>query len=220
MEWERLSVFLNLLIPKLPSPREDDLSEGILQTIDLDSYRNEAQEAISIKLNDEDAEIGPVPAGSVGRIVEPEMDPLSQIISSFNEQFGNIQWSNADNVRCQILQLPVMVSQDKTYQNAMRNSDEQEARTESERALQKGIISIMADNMELFKQFQDNPSFRNWLTDMVFGLTYNKEGKAYTPPEEPVRAKRAKSGDIEYVTEDRQALRVTAESGPPYGKKI
>ncbi len=220
VEWERLSVFLNLLIPKLPSPREDDLSEGILQTIDLDSYRNEAQEAISIKLNDEDAEIGPVPSGSTGRIAEPEMDPLAQIISSFNEQFGNIQWSNADNVRRQILQLPVMVSQDKTYQNAMRNSDEQEAKTDIGKALKEVINSIMMDNMELFKQFQDNPSFRNWLTDMVFGLTYNKEGKAYTPPEEPVRAKRAKSGDIEYVTEDRQALRVTAESGPPYGKKI
>lgn len=220
VEWERLSVFLNLLIPKLPSPREDDLSEGILQTIDLDSYRNEAQEAISIKLNDEDAEIGPVSSGSTGRIAEPEMDPLSQIIYSFNEQFGNIQWSNADNVRRQILQLPVMVSQDKTYQNAMRNSDEQEAKTDIGQALEKVINSIMMDNMELFKQFQDNPSFRNWLTDMVFGLTYNKEGKAYTPPEESVRAKRAKSGDIEYVTEDRQALRVTAESGPPYGKKI
>ena len=28
-DWERLSIFLNLLIPKLPSPREDDLSQGI-----------------------------------------------------------------------------------------------------------------------------------------------------------------------------------------------
>ena len=27
-----------------------------------------------------------------------------------------------------------------------------------ERALQQVIFSIMADNMELFKQFQDNPS--------------------------------------------------------------
>lgn len=42
---------------------------------------------------------------------------------------------------------------DEKYQNAMKNSDEQEARTESERALQKVIFSIMADNMELFKQF-------------------------------------------------------------------
>ena len=34
------------------------------------------------------------------------------------------------------------------------------------------MFSIMADNMELFKQFQDNPSFKKWLSDMVFNLTY------------------------------------------------
>ena len=64
----------------------------------------------------------------------------------------------------------------------MKNSDEQEARTESERALQQVIFSIMSDNMELFKQFQDNPSFKKWLTDMVFNLTYNKEGISYEAP--------------------------------------
>lgn len=182
VEWEKLSIFLNLLIPKLPSPRDDDLSEGILQTIDLSSYRNEAQEAISIKLEDADAEIAPVPAGKVGHIVEPEMDLLSKIIMDFNDMFGNINWNDADNVQRQILAIPEMVSKDKKYQNAMRNSDEQEARTESERALQQVIFSIMADNMELFKQFQDNPSFKKWLSDLVFNLTYNPEGKEYVMP--------------------------------------
>lgn len=180
--WEKLSIFLNLLIPKLPSPQTDDLSEGILAAVDLDSYRNEAREAVAIRLEDEDAEIAPVPTGKVGHIVEPEMDPLSHIISEFNDMFGNIQWNDADNVQRQLLQIPAMVSRDEKYRNAMKNSDEQEARTESERALQQVIFSIMADNMELFKQFQDNPSFKKWLTDMVFNLTYNKEGKSYEVP--------------------------------------
>lgn len=180
--WEKLSIFLNLLIPKLPSPQTDDLSEGILAAVDLDSYRNEAREAVAIRLEDEDAEIAPVPTGKVGHIVEPEMDPLSHIISEFNDMFGNIQWNDADNVQRQLLQIPAMVSHDEKYRNAMKNSDEQEARTESERALQQVIFSIMADNMELFKQFQDNPSFKKWLTDMVFNLTYNKEGKSYEAP--------------------------------------
>ena len=179
VEWEKLSIFLNFLIPKLPSPRDDDYSEGILSTIDLDSYRNEAQQAISIKLEDEDAEIAPIPAGKIGYIIEPEMDLLSKIIMNFNDMFGNIEWKDADNVQRQILEIPSMVSMDEKYQNAMKNSDEQEARTESERALQKVIFSIMSDNMELFKQFQDNPSFRKWLSDLVFNLTYNTEGKPY-----------------------------------------
>ena len=40
-EWEKLSIFLTFLVPKLPAPREDDLSKGILEAIDMDSYRVE-----------------------------------------------------------------------------------------------------------------------------------------------------------------------------------
>lgn len=180
--WERLSIFLNLLIPKLPSPRKDDLSQGILESIDLESYRNEARESMSIKLEDSDFEAAPVPAGKVGHIVEPEMNLLSVILSDFNDMFGNINWKDADNVHRQILEIPTMVSKDEKYQNAMKNSDEQSARLESERALQQTIFSIMADNMELFKQFQDNSSFKKWLSDLVFNLTYNKDGKVYNVP--------------------------------------
>lgn len=205
--WEKLSIFLNLLIPKLPSPQTDDLSEGILAAVDLDSYRNEAREAVAIRLEDEDAEIAPVPTGKVGHIVEPEMDPLSHIISEFNDMFGNIQWNDADNVQRQLLQIPAMVSRDEKYRNAMKNSDEQEARTESERALQQAIFSIMADNMELFKQFQDNPSFKKWLTDMVFNLTYNKEGKSYEVP-----------GNCQYSIPEQKGGMV-AERKPDAGEK-
>ncbi len=212
VEWEKLSIFLNLLIPKLPSPRDDDLSEGILSTIDLDSYRNEAQEAVSIKLEDEDAEIAPVPAGKVGHIVEPEMDLLSKIIMDFNDMFGNINWNDADNVQRQILAIPEMVSRDKKYQNAMRNSDAQEARTESERALQQVIFSIMADNMELFKQFQDNPSFKKWLSDLVFNLTYNPEGKEYVMPD-------ASHKTVKYEFPPQQETLMVAEEQAPYGDK-
>lgn len=181
-DWERLSIFMNLLIPKLPSPRDDDFSEGILDVIDLDSYRLEAQECMSIELKDADAEVPPVPAGKAGHIINPEMDLLSVILNDFNDMFGNISWNDADNVRRQILEIPAMVSRDEKYQNAMKNSDEQSARLESERALQQVIFAIMADNMELFKQFQDNPSFKKWLSDLVFNLTYNKDGKPYEMP--------------------------------------
>ena len=151
---------------------------------------------ISIKLEDQDAEIAPVPAGKAGHIVEPEMDLLSRIIADFNDMFGNINWNDSDNVQRQILRIPEMVSRDKKYQNAMKNSDAQSARLESERALQQVIFSIMADNMELFKQFQDNPSFRKWLSDLVFNLTYNPEGKEYNmpgPDQNPV--------DLDYPTQ-------------------
>ena len=143
-DWERLSIFLHLLIPKLPSPKVDDLTQGIYETIDLESYRNEARDSMSIVLEDEDTEIAPVPTGGGGHIINPEMDLLSAILLEFNDLFGNIQWNDKDNVRRQILEIPGMVSKDEAYQNAMRNSDEQSARMESERALQQVIFAIMA----------------------------------------------------------------------------
>ena len=202
-EWEKLSIFLNLLIPKLPSPRNDDFSEGILDVIDLDSYRLEAQESMSIKLEDVDAEVAPVPAGSTGHVVNPEMDLLSIILNDFNDMFGNIDWKEPDNVRRQIIAIPDMVAKDEKYQNAMKNSDKQNARMESERALQQVIFSVMADNMELFKQFQDNPSFKKWLSDMVFNMTYDpKVGSKIVKYPEP-----------------QSTVSMVAEEPAPYGMK-
>ena len=98
-DWEKLSIFLNFLIPKLPAPKEEDLSKGILETIDMDSYRVEKQAAMKIQLPDEDAEIGPVPTSGGGSKPEPELDRLSNILKTFNEQFGNIAWTDADRDR-------------------------------------------------------------------------------------------------------------------------
>jgi type I restriction enzyme R subunit len=114
-EWEKLSIFLTLLLPKLPSPKDEDFSAGILDAIDLDSYRNEAQAMLSIQLEDADAEVDPVPTGSAGGRQAPEFDLLTNILSTFNDLFGNIDWKDADNVRAQIQRIPGMVSQDVAY---------------------------------------------------------------------------------------------------------
>ncbi|PKQ07580.1 MAG: hypothetical protein CVT71_00985, partial [Alphaproteobacteria bacterium HGW-Alphaproteobacteria-10] len=92
--WEKLSIFLNVLTPKLPAPEEQDLSKGILEAIDMDSYRVEAQATMAIVLPDADAEIGPVPTAGGGGRPEPELDLLSNILKIFNEMFGNIEWKD------------------------------------------------------------------------------------------------------------------------------
>jgi type I restriction enzyme R subunit len=172
-EWEKLSIFLNFLTPKLPAPQEDDLSKGILDAIDMDSYRAEKQATVRIQLPDQDAEIEPVPIGVGGHKPEPEMDHLSAIISAFNDQFGNIQWVDADRVRELITtDIPQKVASDTAYQNAMKNSDKQNARIELDRALKHVMTSIINDDTELFKQYSDNESFRKWFTDKMFEMTY------------------------------------------------
>ena len=172
-EWEKLSIFLNFLVSKLPAPVEQDLAKGILEAIDMDSYRVEKQAAVKIQLPDADAEIEPVPTSGGGRKPEPELDRLSNIIKTFNDQFGNIPWTDADRVHKLITEdIPNRVAADTAYQNAKKNSDKQNARIEHDKALARVMTAVLKDDTELFKQFMDNESFRRWMTDTVFGLTY------------------------------------------------
>jgi type I restriction enzyme R subunit len=171
--WEKLSIFLNFLVPKLPAPVEEDLSQGILEAIDMDSYRVEKQAAVKIQLPDADGEIGPVPTSEGGHPPEPELDRLSNILRSFNDQWGNITWSDGDRIRRLIsMDIPAQVAADPAYRNAQRNSDKENARIEHDRALMRVMNDVIKDDTELFKQFFDNESFRAWLQSTVFGLTY------------------------------------------------
>ena len=173
-EWEKLSIFLNFLIPKLPAPEEDDLSKGILETIDMDSYRVEKQAAVAIQLEDSDSEIGPVPTSAGGGKPEPELDLLSNIVGAFNEEFGDIDWDDVDRVRRMITEeIPDRVAADTAYQNAIANSDKQNARIEHDKVLGRVIVNLMRDDTQLFKQFNDNEQFKRWLGETVFALTYS-----------------------------------------------
>ena len=177
--WEKRSIFLNNLIRKLPAPQEEDLSRGILDVIDMDSYRVEKQAMQKILLPDEDAEIGPVPTSGGGQRPEPELDQVSNIIRAFNDHFGDIPWEDADRVRQLITEtIPSRVAEDTAFRNAQRNSDPENARIEHDKALLRVMTSLMNDDTKLFKQFMDNEGFKRWLTDTVYGLACDRAGAA------------------------------------------
>ena len=169
-EWEKLSIFLNFLIPKLPAPKEEDLSRGILETIDMDSYRAERKAAMKIALADEDAEIGPVPTSGGGRKPEPELDRLSNILKTFNDQFGTL-FTDADRVVKRIREdIEPKVAADPAYQNARKNTPNA-VDIELNAALKRVITPLFKDDTEFFKQFFQNESFKRFVTDMVSTLT-------------------------------------------------
>ena len=175
--WEERSIFLNFLIPKLPSPVEEDLSKGILETIDMDSYRVEKRAMRGIMLEDQNAEIGPVPGVGGGGKGEVEIDRLSAIIEQFNDLFGGIDWADEDRVRQMItVDIPGMVAEDTAFQNARENSDRENARIEHDRVLRRVMMGIMKDDTELFRQFSDNEDFKRWLGGVVFEVAYEGVG--------------------------------------------
>lgn len=171
-EWEKLSIFLTFLVPKLPAPKEDDLSKGILEAIDMDSYRTEKQETMKIILADADAEIEPVPVGGGGGRPQPDMDKLTNILKSFNEQFGTL-FTDVDRVAKRIQEdIAPKVAADQAYQNAKQNTPNT-ARLEHDKALSRVMLSLLKDDTEAYKQFVENESFKRFVSDMVFHMTFD-----------------------------------------------
>ncbi len=123
----------------------------------MDSYRVEKQSTIRVQLADEDAEIDPLSATGGGYSPEPELDRLSNILKTFNDQFGDIPWEDEDRVRRLITEeIPTKVAGDTAYRNARENSDRQNARIEHDEALKRVMTAVLNDDMQLFKQFTDN----------------------------------------------------------------
>ena len=175
VEWEKLAIFLNLLILKLPSPEGEDFTKGLLDDVELESYRAQAKEAIRIQLDNENGEVDPIPVGTNVGINVPELDTLTSILKEFHEIFGNIEWTDEDKIKKQIQDLFESVDLDEQYMNARRYSDAQNARTESDRAIREVLNASMKSGIELYREVQNNPSFRKWLFDSVFNATYNPD---------------------------------------------
>ena len=169
-EWEKLSILLNLLTPKLPAPREEDLAKGILEAIDMDSYRVEKKAALKIALADMDAEIDPVPTDASGHKSEPELDRLSNILKTFNDQFGTL-FTDTDRVAKRIRDdIAPQVATDAAYRNAKENTPHT-ARMAHDQALAKVMQHLLKDDTQVYKQFVENESFKRFVGDMVYAIT-------------------------------------------------
>ena len=171
--WEKLSIFLNFLIPKLPAPEEQDLTLGILEAVDMDTYRTEKQATVRIAVEDEDAEIDPVQTERGGGVQEPLMEFLSTILDEFNKTWGN-SFSNPDQVSEIIKHMPDRVNEDEAYQNAKMHSDRQNARVEHDAALRRQVTAMLRDNTELYKKYTEDHAFQDDLNEMIFRLTYQQ----------------------------------------------
>lgn len=176
VEWEKRAIFLDNLVPKIPAPAEDDLAAGILENIDLESYRAEKQIAMKIVLEDEDGSLEPAPSAGGGHKAEPELEKLSEIVKSFNDHFGSIAWEDKDRIQRRITEeIPRIVAEDEAYRHAQANDDPVNARVEMNRALSNAMFGLISDETQLFKAFQDNDSFKRWLEEAVFKATYQKK---------------------------------------------
>ena len=168
-EWEQLWWYLKFLVPKLFIEDTDDLADGILESIDMDSYRPSKETTKDISLDDTPGEIDPIPVDVKGGKPEPELDTLENILSVFNQRFGDIEWSDKDKVR-KILteQLPAEMKAHKETMNAVKFSDKQNAKITSDKKLEEIMQQYLFSQTEVFKKFTEDQDFQRRYKEFIF----------------------------------------------------
>jgi hypothetical protein len=162
--WERLSIFLSFLTPRLPAPKDDEgsISEEILRAIDLDSYRAEQKKAIDLALEDDEAVLENPDPRAGGLPPEAEKDLLSHILQTFNEIFADADFTDADRV-AKHMSGPVMdaLVGDEGLRQIAASTDEQNQRIAFSDALDKIVNANWQDNYEVLQRLGDDPQFRD-----------------------------------------------------------
>jgi len=176
---ERLYIFLNHLQNKILREQGEDLSQGVLDTIDLDSYRLQKQGEFRITLHQGDELM---PASEMGNgVSEPELELLSNIVKAFNDRFGT-QFTNEDKVRKMTADLMQDVKDDKAAMDninaSLSKNDLQNAQITFTDILKDKMINHIDTNFEVFKEYNDNPEFKAFLAGQMFRILINDLGKS------------------------------------------
>jgi hypothetical protein len=121
--------------------------------------------------------LDPVPTDGGGRKPEPELDRLSNILKTFNDNFGTL-FADTDRVAQRIRDdIAPKVAADKAFQNA-RDNTPHTARMAHDQALGKVMQILLKDDTQVYKQFVENESFRRFVDDRVYQLTSGaKQGR-------------------------------------------
>lgn len=167
-EWEKQYIFYSLLVKKLPKLKIDDFTEGLIDNIDFDKYRIVKEEERQIVLENENAEVAPVPVGhGTGKPV-PEMEALSTIVKDFNELFGNIGWKNRDEVQRQINELPARIAGSVDFANAVKNGDSQVAQITFNDDMIAIVAAMLEEKTEFVQIYFGNKDFQNFVNARVY----------------------------------------------------
>jgi type I restriction enzyme, R subunit len=176
---ERLSIFLNHLQNKLGGETPLDLAQGILDNIDMDSYRLQLEASVNIVM-EQGKELEPMPTTMRGGGSEAEIDRLSSILQTFNERYGT-QFEAADKLRRMAEDIANDVAKNEELVNSLKFSDEQNARITSDSVAQKELLKHVTTNFDFYKLITDNKEAKEDFNAMMFGMVkeiFNRAARA------------------------------------------
>ncbi len=182
--WERLYWFLKFLIPKIRPEGEDDGAAGILEAVDLESYRltRVTTDDIALQGGQEINPASPIVSAKQG---DDDFADLAEILRQFNERFGIDSWTDDDKVKRFLFeQLPASFTQDQATVTTINNSDRQNARITSDKKVEDLMQEVIFTYTDLYKKFSDDKDFKRQYLDFIFDRMWQQSNNQ--PPGQPV----------------------------------
>ncbi len=183
--WEQLWWYLKYLLPKLTIKENEDLAQGILESIDMDSYRPAKRGTEKISLVEDPGFVTPIPVGVGGAKSTLELDTLENILNAFNQRFGDIDWTDKDKVN-EILtqQIPADMKADLKIMDAINTSpDKQNAKISSDKKVEELMQQYLFTQTEIFKKFSTDQDFQRRYKEFIFDTLWTQQSKQ--PPINP-----------------------------------
>ncbi|WP_348679392.1 type I restriction endonuclease subunit R [Alcanivorax profundi] len=169
--WEKLFWFLKFLIPKLKvkDPNADSIDE-LLESVDLSSYglqRVKLNQTIGLDQGETEVDPqNPNPRGGHGG--EQQMDPLEDIVRSFNERWFQGWSATPEEQRVKFVNIAESIRQHPDFKKKYQdNPDPHNRKLAFEKMLKEVMLQRRKDELELYKLFAADPSFKAaWMKSM------------------------------------------------------
>ena len=175
--WEQLWWYLKYLFPKLTIDEDEDLTEGIIESIDMESYQPSKQGTENIMMEADPGFVTPIPVGVVGGKSILELDTLENILNVFNQRFGDIDWTDKDKVN-EILtqQIPADMKADGKIMDAINTSlDKQNAKISSDKKVEELMQQYLFTQTEIFKKFSTDQDFQRRYKEFIFDTLWKHQ---------------------------------------------
>lgn len=168
---EQFYEYLRNLVKKLPRTK-DPLPTELLDYIDLSSIAISKGKKASIGLVDTETELDPMSSNSRSGKLPDELERLSLIVKSINEQFGLPEGMEEDGM--------LLVSRIKNREDvkkAIQNNPKGAAHEHFKQAMQDELMKMFSERADFYKKLDEDVALKDTIAEKIFEEMYASSKK-------------------------------------------
>ena len=171
-DWEKLYVFLRLLVMKLPRKGQEPV-ENLMSLVDLEYFKLEKVYEGQIGLRDEKGELPGILVG-VSKPDEEEEDLLSRIIQGVNDKFGT-EFSDEDKINLSNILERTLKNDDLELVHQSDNTPTNK-RNSFNKVVDKEFLDMVHKKLDFYNKVKDNSELESFVVNLLYEKYLDEKG--------------------------------------------